>query len=209
MSLSRGEQRERMIRRAAFQGYVWCPFGYWFDRDSEEPHVHHIVKKRHWVEPEFAHVLLNLVAICAQHHLPRVFPWHDERPHFRMRVFATLTGGEYSLLSRHRDQYMSWPRVRLAVLERDRHQCQCCRARRRYIDKRLYDDGFTGFIRYRGSNVRPYHFANPNERPMIAHLTDEMTTLCFCCYWKNGGEEAPRGWRKQPYQKWKPRFSEV
>lgn len=97
-------------------------------------------------------------------------------------VFATATGGEFSLVSRHCDRYMSWPRVRLAVLERDGYQCQYCRACQKYIERPLSSSGFSTFITYSGRNLRPCHFANPNERPTIAHSTSNMVTLCFDCY---------------------------
>lgn len=207
-SLSWKKQRELAIQRAMFHGYVWCPFGHWVERETAEPHVHHIVKERHWVDPHYSHILPNLVPICPQHHLPGVFPWHDERPHFLMRVFATATGGEFSLVSRHCDRYLSWPRVRLAVLERDGYQCQCCGARQKYIERPLYGGGFSTFITYSGRNLRPYHFANPNDQPTVAHSTSEMVTLCFECYWHDGGENAPSGWREQPYAQWRFHFGQ-
>lgn len=206
ISLSWVEQRELAIRRATIQGHVWCPFGHWFKRSDDEPHVHHIVKESRWVDPSYSHILPNLVAFCSQHHLPGAFPWHNERPHFLMRVFATQTGGEFGLLSRHRDQYMSWPRVRLAVLENDDFQCQCCDLSEQYINRQLYSDTLSSSIRYSGSSLRPYHFANPNEEPMVAHRTEEMVTLCFRCYWKDGSKEAPHGWRKKSYSEWKSYF---
>lgn len=205
-SLSWKKQRELAIQRAMFHGYVWCPFGHWVERETAEPHVHHIVKERHWVDPHYSHILPNLVPICPQHHLPGVFPWHDERPHFLMRVFATAIGGEFSLVSRHCDQYMSWPRVRPAVLERDAYRCRCCKVGQKYIERPLYTGGFSNFITYTGCNLRPYHFANPNDRPSLAHLTSEMVTLCFNCYWHDGGQQAPAGWQEQPYSEWRTRF---
>lgn len=50
-SLSWKKQRELAIQRATFHGYVWCPFGHWVERKTAEPHVHHVVKDRHWVDP--------------------------------------------------------------------------------------------------------------------------------------------------------------
>lgn len=177
-SLSWKKQRELAIQRAMFRGYVWCPFGHWFKRDQQEPHVHHIVKERHWVDATYSHVLPNLVAFCSQHHLPGVFPWHDERPHFLMRVFATTTGGEFGLLSRHRDQYLSWPRVRLAFLEGMHTDVDAVRCVRSTSNDSCTVAGSRTSITY---NLRRYHFANPNNRPSLAHLTNEMVTLCFDC----------------------------
>lgn len=92
------------------------------------------------------------------------------------------------------------------MLRRDSYQCQSCGVGQRYLDKSLYDDQVSQFIRYRGSNLRPYHLASPLDRPTIAHRTDEMVTLCFDCYWLDGGEEAPEGWRKSPYDDWRAYF---
>ena len=209
ISLNWKEQRELAIQRSTISGHVWCPFGHWFERNTEEPDVHHIVKKRHWMNPSYSHILPNLVPLCRQHHRTGILPWHNERPHFLMRVFASVTGSEFTLHSRHRDQYMSWDRTKMAVLERDGFQCQRCGAGRRYIDEPLYRDGLSSYIRYCGSSIRPYHFANPNDRPTIAHLTHEMVTLCFDCYWRQGGNEAPNGWRKRPYEDWRSQFEEI
>lgn len=207
VSLNWEEQRERAIRRSTLAGHLWCPSGHWVKRSDEEPDVHHIFKRSSWVDSAYSHSLANLVPLCRQHHRSGVHPWHSERPHFLMRVFASVTGGEFSLLSRHRDRHLSWSRAKLAVLERDDFRCQCCGAGRRYIDEPLYRD-LSNHIRYRGPSIRPFHFDNPNERPLIAHLTEEMVTLCYECYWRDGGEDAPKGWRRMPYDEWKAQFGE-